>query len=93
MPDDPWGNPSFLVHRKAGWSAATWHLGLILGMDFHDGPTLVLDAQFAGWWVYLRCRLWYSDRLWQRAQDRWNAESLAGEHQGVTLSITATESR
>ena len=92
MRSDPWGVPSFHLHRRAGWHAASWHVGLIVGMDFHDGPTLVLDARLAGWWCYVRCRLWYSDRQWQATSDRWTAESLAGEHRGVTVSVTPPSS-
>jgi hypothetical protein len=84
---DPFGNRSFFAHGKAGWSHAEWTIGLQLGVEFYDGPTLRLQARFAAWWVNASCRLWYSERMLQRSGDRWEAECLAGEHQGITLTV------
>ena len=85
---DPFGCPSRFVRCNRGHTPGEFRLGLTIGLDWHDGPALVLQAQFAGWWCYATARLWYSERMWQRSCDRWNAECLAGEHQGIRVGIS-----
>lgn len=87
MRRDPWGNPSFHPRLTRGWNAHTWKLSGELGLDYYDGPTVIASGQLAGFWFRLAVRLWYSERMWQRSSDRWTAETLAGEHAGITVGV------
>jgi hypothetical protein len=69
-----------------GWNAYEWALALELGLQFYDGPTIMASGQLAGCWFSASLRLWYSERMLRRSWDRWEAESLAGEHSGITVS-------
>lgn len=87
---DPFGNPSRTGRLSRGWSVHEWSVAFEVGMQFYDGPTLVASGQLAGFWFSASLRLWYSASMLQRSWDRWEVESLAGEHAGVDVSITSS---
>ena len=67
---------------------ANWKVGLTIGAELYDGAVLRVELLVPRHWCQLSVRLFYSERMLRRSQDRWEAECLAGEHRGVTLSVS-----
>lgn len=66
-------------------------LGATFSAQLYDGLVLELSLDVCFAWVVLRARVFYSAAMERRSWDRWHAETLAGEHRGITLEITAPE--
>jgi hypothetical protein len=73
-------------------SPGAWHTGLAVRLTAYDGPVLEVEVEVPGHWGRLRVRLWYSQAMLRRGWDRWHAETLAGEHRGITLNVTDSSS-
>jgi hypothetical protein len=68
-----------------------WHTGLRLRLAAYDGAVLEAELEVPGHWWRVSLRLWYSQAMLRRSWDRWHAEQLAGDHRGISLTITPEE--
>lgn len=80
------------VAVRGGYTREEWSVGAKLTLVLWDGPVLELTLDLLPLWCRLRLRLWYSPAMERRAWDRWQAASLAGEHRGITLTVTEAPS-
>lgn len=54
-----------------------------------DGLALSIDVQVGPWWAAVGWQVWYSLARAQRSWDQWAAETVAGEHPGITVGVEA----
>jgi hypothetical protein len=76
---------------RGGVNRAEVSLGGGVSAQLYDGVVLELSLDVLVVWVVLRVRLFYSAAMERRAWDRWQAECLAGEHQGITIGVSNPE--
>lgn len=76
------------LELRRGRNRHQWGLGLKLELHAYDGLVVELAIDALSCWLIVRLRLLTSERMLQRAWDRWAAESLAGEHRGIGVTIS-----
>lgn len=68
-----------------------WRFDVGLGAQMYAGLVLEFRCSLGPFYFDADVVLWYSPAIEQRSWDRWQAECLAGEHPGVSVSVSTSQ--
>lgn len=74
------------VRKGHRWSL--WQLHADVTLNLYAGLLITVDLGLGPWWCGIDIDVFYSASMEQRSWDRWQAETLAGEHKGVTVMVS-----